>query len=163
MHVPFLRQILATTIFQMQCSHIKVAELNTLSVGKGITGIPSTVFYWDGKYKWKHKFTWISWCQRSVAVGDIATEVLSVSLESPLTSNIRIKLIHIAARAQSYRKMFVFNKPHGHKTITKPSKSSSESESSVHCCHAAVKTRQNMKEWGNKLHICERHGQRHRM
>ena len=26
------------------CSHIKVAELNTLSVGKGITGIPSTCF-----------------------------------------------------------------------------------------------------------------------
>ena len=26
------------------CLHIKVAELNTLSVGKGITGIPSTVF-----------------------------------------------------------------------------------------------------------------------
>ncbi len=34
-------------------------------------------------------------------------------------------------------------------TVTKPSKS--RSESSVHCCHAAVKTRQNVKEWSNKL------------
>ncbi len=34
-------------------------------------------------------------------VGDIATEALSVSLESLLTSDIPIKLIHIAARAQT--------------------------------------------------------------
>ena len=36
-------------------------------------------------------------------------------------------------------------------TVTKPSKSSSESESSVYCCCAAVKTRQNSKEWSLKL------------
>ena len=126
---------------------------------------------------------WISWCQRSVAAGDVATEAMSVSLESLLTSDIRIKLIHIAARAQSYRKTFVFTKPHSHKTVTKPSKSSSESESSVHWCHAAVKTRENVKEWRNKLDknwtnqpdirewrrltcaeiICECHRKRHRM
>ena len=38
--------------------HIKVAELNTPSDGKGITGIPSAVFYEMGnKPKKKRKFT----------------------------------------------------------------------------------------------------------
>ena len=36
-------------------------------------------------------------------------------------------------------------------TVTKPSKSSSESELSVHCCRAAVKTRRNSKECRPKL------------
>ncbi len=51
--------------------------------------------------------------------GGIATEALSVSLESLSDTShwFPIKLIHIAARDQSYRKMFVFTKPHGHKTI----------------------------------------------
>ncbi len=62
-----------------------------------------------------------------------AVSVTRITVDVGLT----IKLIHIAARAQ----MFIFTKLHGHKTITKPSKSSSESESSVHCCHAAVKTK----------------------
>ena len=43
--------------------------------------------------------------KRSVAVRDIATEALSVSLESLLTSDIPIKLIHIAAGAQTCPKL----------------------------------------------------------
>ena len=38
------------------CLHITVAELNTLSDGKGITGIHSVVFERDGKLKKKRKF-----------------------------------------------------------------------------------------------------------
>ena len=55
--------------------------------------------------------------KRSVAVRDIAREALSVSLESLLTSDFPIKLIRIATGAQSYRKMFIFTKLHGHKTV----------------------------------------------
>ena len=55
--------------------------------------------------------------------------------------------VHIVSGAQSCRKMSVFTKLHGQK----PSKSSSESESGVHCCHAAVKKCKNLRKWSNKL------------
>ena len=68
-----------------------------------------------------------------------------------LTSDIPVKKkkksIHIVSGAK-----FAAKCPFSpNTTVTKPSKSSSESESSVHCCRAAVKTRQNSKEWSLKL------------
>ena len=92
-----------------------------------------------------------SGCQRIVAVRDIATEALWASLESLLTSEDPVKKkkksIHIVSGTKFAAKcQFSPNS-----TVTKPSKSSSESESSVHCCRAAVKTRRNSKEWSPKL------------
>ena len=94
-----------------------------------------------------------SGCQRIVAVRDIATEALSASLESLLTSDIPVKkLIHIVSGAK-----FAAKRPFSpNSMVTKPSKSSSESESSVHCCRAAVKTRRNSKECSPKLDENER-------
>ena len=93
----------------------------------------------------------MSGCQRIVAVRDIATEALSASLESLLTSEDpakkKKKSIHIVSGAK-----FAAKCPFSpNSTVTKPSKSSSESESSVRCCRAAVKTRQNSKECRPKL------------
>ena len=85
-------------------------------------------------------------CQRIVAVRDIATEALLASIESVLTSDIPVKkkkkLNHIVSGAKFAAKC-TFSP---NSTVTKPSKSSSESESSIHCCRAAVKTRRNSKE-----------------
>ena len=39
------------------CLRINVAELNTLSVGKGITGIPSTFFFNEMENTNENKFT----------------------------------------------------------------------------------------------------------
>ena len=87
-----------------------------------------------------------SGCQRIVAVRDIATEAMSGSLESLLTSEDPVKKkkksIHIVSGAK-----FAAKCPFSpNSTVTKPSKPSSESESSVHFCRAAVKTRRNSKE-----------------
>ena len=76
-------------VFSGMSLGIKVAELNTLSDGTGITGI---WFF----MRWKIQMNYVnlptSRCQRIVAVRDIATEALSASLESGLTSDIPIKL-----------------------------------------------------------------------
>ena len=69
----------------------KVAELNTLSDGKGITGIR---FFNEMEYTNEstnlRKIADV-WMSRIVAVRDIATEALSASLESLLTSDIPVK------------------------------------------------------------------------
>ena len=69
----------------------KVAELNTLSDGKGITGIR---FFNEMEYTNEstnlRKIADV-WMSRIVAVRDIVTEALSASLESLLTSDIPVK------------------------------------------------------------------------
>ena len=76
---------------------------------------------------------------------------MSGSLESLLTSEDPVKKkkksIHIVSGAK-----FAAKCPFSpNSTVTKPSKPSSESESSVHFCRAAVKTRRNSKECRPKL------------
>ena len=93
----------------------------------------------------------MSGCQRIVAVRDIATEALSASLESLLTSEDPVKKKKKSIDIVSGAKFAAKCPFSPNSTVTKPSKSSSESESSVHCCRAAVKTRQNSKEWSPKL------------
>ena len=115
---------------------IKVAELNTLSDGKGITGIR---FFNEMENTnectnlRKLADVWVS--MNHCCQGYIAIEALSVSLESLFTSDIPIKLIPHRFRSQVCRKMSLFTKLQGHKT-----------EWGVHCCHAAVKTHRNLKE-----------------
>ena len=83
---------------------IKVAELNTLSDGKGITGIRFFNEMEDTNESTNLRKLPTSGCQRIVAVRDIATEALSVALESLLTSDIPVKkkkkLIHIVSGAK---------------------------------------------------------------
>ena len=129
----------------------KVAELNTLSDGKGITGIRFFNEMEDTNESTNLRKLADAGCQRIVAVRDIATEALSGSLESLLTSEDPVKKkkksIHIVSGAKFAAK-YPFSP---NSTVTKPSKPSSKSESSVHCCRAAVKTRRNSKEWSPKL------------
>ena len=99
---------------------IKVAELNTLSDGQGITGIRFFNEMEDTNESKNLRKLANVWMQRIVAVWDIATEALSASIESLLTSDIPVKkkkLNHIVFRSQICRKVSVFTKLHGHKTI----------------------------------------------
>ena len=132
---------------------IKVAELNTLSDAKGITGIRFFNEMEDTNESTnlrKLADVWMS-KNRCCQARDIATEALSASLESLLTSEDPVKKkkksIYIVSGAK-----FAAKCPFSpNSTVTKPSKSSSESESSVRCCRAAVKTRRNSKECRPKL------------
>ena len=127
----------------------KVAELNTLSDGKGITGIRFFNEMEDTNESTnlrKLADVWMSknrCCQghrnrSAVSVTRITHSLLTS--EDPVKK--KKKSIHIVSGAK-----FAAKCPFSpNSTVTKPSKSSSESESSVHCCRAAVKTRRNSKE-----------------
>ena len=124
----------------------KVAELNTLSDGKGITGIR---FFNEMEYTnestnlRKLADVWMSknrCCQRHRNRSAVSVTRITVDIGHP--SQEEEEEIHIVSGAK-----FAAKCPFSpNSTVTKPSKSSSESESSVHCCRAAVKTRRNSKE-----------------
>ena len=120
---------------------IKVAVLNTLSDGKGITGIQAFNEMEDTNESTnlrKLADVWMSknCCSQGVRNRSaVSVTQITVDIGHPSQEE------HIVSGAQSCCKMSVFTKLHGQK----PSKSSSESESGVHCCRAAVKTRQNLK------------------
>ena len=126
------------------CLHIKVAWINTPSDGKGITVV--IPFFNEMENK---KIKFMKRCCQEHCHRSPVTVTLSL-VESLLTSQswpAGQSLIHIAAGAQSCRKMFVFTKI----LCQKISKSGSESESSIHCCHAAVQKWWNVKELCNPL------------
>ena len=112
----------------------KVAELNTLSDGKGITGI---------RFFNEMEDTNESTNLRKLA--DVWMSKNRCCQGHPVKK--KKKSIHIVSGAK-----FAAKCPFSpNSTVTKPSKSSSESELSVHFCRAAVKTRQNSKECCPKL------------
>ena len=127
----------------------KVAELNTLSDGKGITGIRFFNEMEDTNESTnlrKLADVWMSknrCCQGHRNRGAVSVTRITVDIGHPSQEVLKKKkLIHIVSGAK-----FVAKCPFSpNSTVTKPSKSSSESESSVHCSHAAVKTRRNSKE-----------------
>ena len=120
----------------------KVAELNTLSDGKGITGIRFFNEMEDTNESTnlrKLADVWMSknrCCQGHRNRSAVSVTRITVDIGHPSQEEEEEVNPH-RFRSQICRKMSVF---------TKPSKSSSESESSVHCCRAAVKTRRNSKE-----------------
>ena len=124
----------------------KVAELNTLSDGKGITGVRFFNEMEDTNESTnlrKLADVWMSknrCCQGHRNRSAVSVTRITVDIGHPSQEEEDVN--PHCFRSQICRKMSVFTKHHGHKT----SKSSSESESSVHCCRAAVKTRQNSKE-----------------
>ena len=125
---------------------IKVAELNTLSDGKGITGIQVFNEMEDTNESTNLRKLADVWMSKNRCCQGHRNRSACLCHSSRITVDIAIAGIghpnHLVSRAQSCRKLSVFTKLDGQK----PSKSSSESESGVHCCHAAVKTRQNLKE-----------------
>ena len=123
----------------------KVAELNTLSDGKGITGVRFFNEMEDTNESTnlrKLADVWMSknrCCQGHRNRSAVSVTRITVDIGHPSQEK---KSIHIVSGAK-----FAAKCPFSpNTTVTKPSKSSSESESSVHCCRAAVKTRQNSKE-----------------
>ena len=130
---------------------IKVAELNTLSDAKGITGIRFFNEMEDTNESTnlrKLADVWMSknrCCQGHRNRSAVSVTRITVDIEDPVKK--KKKSIHIVSGAKFAAKcLFSPNS-----TVTKPSKSSSESESSFHCCRAAIKTRQNSKECCPKL------------
>ena len=132
---------------------IKVAELNTLSDAKGITGIRFFNEMEDTNESTnlrKLADVWMSknrCCQghRNRSAVTRKTQPRrrrskSTSFPEPnLPQNVRF---HQTPRSQNHRRTYIY---------IKYIKSSSESESSVRCCCAAVKTRRNSKECRPKL------------
>ena len=127
---------------------IKVAELNILSDAKGITGIRFFNEMDDTNERTnlrKLADVWMSknrCCQghrnrSAVSVTRITVDIGRPSQEEEVSPH--------RFRSQICRKMSVFTKLHGHKTMK------SRSESSVRCCRAAVTTRRNSKECRPKL------------
>ena len=131
----------------------KVAELNTLSDGKGITGIRFFNEMEDTNESTnlrKLADVWMSknrCCQGHRNRSAVSVTRITVDIGRPSQEEEEVNPHRF--RSQICRKMSVFTKLHS--TVTKPSKSSSESELSVHFCRAAVKTRQNSKECCPKL------------
>ena len=130
---------------------IKVAELNTLSDGKGITGIRVFNEMEDTNESTnlrKLAEVWMSknrccqgHCNRSaVSVTRITVDIGHPNQEEEVNPT-SFPEPKAAAKCPFSPQL------HGQK----PSKSSSESESGVHFCRAAVKTRQNLKEWSFTL------------
>ena len=119
---------------------IKVAELNTLSDAKGITDIR---FFNESTNLRKLADVWMSknrCCQGHRNRSAVSVTRITVDIGRP--SQEEEESIHIVSGAK-----FAAKCPFSpNSTVTKPSKSSSESESSVRCCRAAVKTRRNSKE-----------------
>ena len=130
---------------------IKVAELNTLSDAKGITGIRFFNEMEDTNESTnlrKLADVWMSknrCCQGHRNRSAVSVTRITIDIGShPVKKK---KSIHIVSGAK-----FAAKCPFSpNSTVTKPSKSSSESESSVRCCRAAVKTRRNSKECRPKL------------
>ena len=128
----------------------KVAELNTLSDGKGITGIRFFNEMEDTNESTnlrKLADVWMSknrCCQGHRNRSAVSVTRITVDIGRPSQEE---EEIHIVSGAK-----FAAKCPFSpNSTVTKPSKSSSESELSVHFCRAAVKTRQNSKECCPKL------------
>ena len=117
---------------------IKVAELNTLSDGKGITGIRFFNEMEDTNESTnlrKLADVWMSknrCCQGHRNRSAVSVTRITVDIGHPS---------QVSGAKFDAKCPFSPNS-----TVTKPSKSSSESESSIHCCRAAVKTRRNSKE-----------------
>ena len=131
---------------------IKVAELNTLSDAKGITGIRFFNEMEDTNESTnlrKLADVWMSknrCCQGHRNRSAVSVTRITVDIGRPSQEE-EEESIHIVSGAK-----FAAKCPFSpNSTVTKSSKSSSESESSVHCCRAAVKTRQNSKECCPKL------------
>ena len=123
----------------------KVAELNTLSDGKGITGIRFFNEMEDTNESTnlrKLADVWMSkncCCQGHRNRSAVSVTRITVDIGHPSQEE---EVNHIVSGAKFAAKcQFSPNS-----TVTKPSKWSSESGSSIHCCRAAVKTRQNSKE-----------------
>ena len=130
----------------------KVAELNTLSDGKGITGIRFFNQMEDTNESTnlrKLADVWMSknrCCQGHRNRSAVSVTRITVDIGHPRVEK-KKKWINIVSGAK-----FAAKRPFSpNSTVTKPSKSSSESELSVHCCRAAVKTRRNSKECRPKL------------
>ena len=121
----------------------KVAELNTLSDGKGITGIRFFNEMEDTNESTnlrKLADVWMSknrCCQGHRNRSAVIVTRITVDIGHPSQEEEEVN----PHRFRSQKCPFSPNS-----TVTKPSKSSSESESSVHCCRAAVTTRRNSKE-----------------
>ena len=139
---------------------IKVAELNNLSDGKEITGIRFFNEMEDTNESTnlrKLADVWMSknrCCRghRNRSVVSVTRITVDIGHPTGFPVKKKKKLIHIVSGAK-----FAAKRPFSpNSTVTKPSKSSSESESSVHCCRAAVKTRRNSKECSPKLDENER-------
>ena len=130
---------------------IKVAELNTLSDAKGITGIRFFNEMEDTNESTnlrKLADVWMSknrCCQGHRNRSAVSVTRITVDIGHPSQEEEEVNQHRF--RSQICRKsLFSPNS-----TVTKPSKSSSESELSVRCCRAAVKTRRNSKECRPKL------------
>ena len=128
---------------------IKVAEFNTLSDGKGITGIR---FFNEMENTNEstnvRKLADVRMSKNRCCQEHRYRSAVSVTRITVLTSDIPINFKSTSFPApKAAAKISVFTKLHG----KKPSKSSSESESGVHCCHAAIKKCQNLTKWSNKL------------
>ena len=127
---------------------IKVAELNTLSDAKGITGIRFFNEMEDTNESTnlrKLADVWMSknrCCQGHRNRSAVSVTRITVDIGTRKTQSRRI----VSGAKFAAKCPFSPNS-----TVTKPSKSSSESELSVHCCRAAVKTRRNSKECRPKL------------
>ena len=131
----------------------KVAELNTLSDGKGITGIRFFNEMEDRNESTnlrKLADVWMSknrCCQGHRSRSAVSVTRITVDIGRPSPSQEEEEVNPHRSGAK-----FAAKCPFSpNSTVTKPSKSSSESESSVHCCRAAVKTCQNSKECCPKL------------
>ena len=131
---------------------IKVAELNTLSDGKGITGIRFFNQMEDTNESTnlrKLADVWMSknrCCQGHRNRSAVSVTRITVDIGHPQSRRRRSESTSFSGAKFAAKRPFSPNS-----TVTKPSKSSSESELSVHCCRAAVKTRRNSKECRPKL------------
>ena len=121
----------------------KVAELNTLSDGKGITGIRFFNEMEDTNESTnlrKLADVWMSknrCCQAHRNRSAVGVTRITVDIGHP--NQVNPTSFPEPNLPQNVRFSPNF-------TVTIPSKSSSESESGVRCCSAAVKTRRNLKE-----------------
>ena len=131
----------------------KVAELNTLSDGKGITGIRFFNQMEDTNESTnlrKLADVWMSknrCCQGHRNRSAVSVTRITVDIGHPSREEEEV----VSGAKFAAKRPFSPNS-----TVTKPSKSSSESELSVHCCRAAVKTRRNSKECRPNLDENER-------
>ena len=131
---------------------IKVAELNTLSDAKGITGIRFFNEMEDTNESTNLRKLADVWMSKNrCCQGHRNRSAVSVTRITVLTSEDPVKKKKKSIDIVSGAKFAAKCPFSPNSTVTKPSKSSSESELSVHCCRAAVKTRRNSKECRPKL------------
>ena len=131
---------------------IKVAELNTLSDAKGITGIRFFNEMEDTNESTnlrKLADVWMSknrCCQGHRNRSAVSVTRITVDIGHPSQEEEGVNQHRFRSQIFAAKRLFSPNS-----TVTKQPKSSSESESSVRCCRAAVKTRRNSKECRPKL------------